>query len=69
MTLELSPDEVEVLRVVLEQYLPILREEVHDTENYDMRQMLKLRADILNRLVLRLGGSPNENQEELRPYF
>ena len=69
MTLELSPDEVEVLRVVLEQYLPRLREEIGDTENYDMRQMLKLRADNLNRLVLRLGGSPNENLEELRPYF
>lgn len=68
MTLELSPDEVEVLRVVVEQYLPRLREEIGDTENYDMRQMLKLRESILNQLVVRLGGSPNENLEELTPF-
>ena len=54
MELKLEEPEIEVLRRVLQNYLPNLREEVYKTENYDWRQDLKKDEEIIKGLIARL---------------
>lgn len=51
MQLSLEPDEAEILREALVQYLSDLRGEIGKTEDYDTRQTLKQRETVLNKIV------------------
>jgi hypothetical protein len=53
--LQLSPDERQVLRDVLWEYLGDLRMEIVDTEAHDFREELKRREAILKSVLGRLG--------------
>ena len=54
--LDLSEEETETLKEVLESYLSDLRMEIADTDNYDFREMLKARKALLIRVVKALSG-------------
>jgi hypothetical protein len=54
MTIELTVDEVEVLRESLDLYLADFRREVAGTENPDMRHSLQRRQNTLEAIRLRL---------------
>ncbi len=54
MQLELSEREALVLNHVLSNYLPELRSEVANTENYDWRQDLKRNEEVIKTLIARL---------------
>ena len=51
MQLNLDQQEAGVLRLVLEAYLPQLREEVYKTEAYELREGLKQREEVVKRLL------------------
>ena len=51
MQLTLSPDDALLLREVLADYLPALRREVARTEQHDLRHVMVLRLELVERLV------------------
>jgi hypothetical protein len=51
MQLNLSPDEVILLRELLADYLPALRREVARTEQHDLRHLMVQRQELVERLV------------------
>jgi inorganic pyrophosphatase len=55
MTIELSSEDIEVLRESLEIYLTEFRREVAGTENPDMRHRLQRRQNALEHILTRLG--------------
>jgi inorganic pyrophosphatase len=55
MMIELSPDDLEVLRESLELYLTDFRREVAGTENPEMRHRLQRKQDALEGILTRLG--------------
>ena len=55
MTIELSADDIEVLRESLEIYLADFRREVAGTENPEMRHRLQRKQNALERVLTRLG--------------
>lgn len=55
MVIELSSDELEVLRESLEIYLADFRREVAGTENPEMRHRLQRRQNTLEGILTRLG--------------
>jgi len=52
--IELSPKEAEMLRDVLERYLPELRREIADTDKKEFRRFLEAREVFMNELIQRL---------------
>ncbi len=56
MQISLEAKEVTALLSVLDSYIPQLREEISNTDNYDMRQDLNAQEQILSSLVTKLGG-------------
>jgi hypothetical protein len=54
--IELTSQEAEELRSILDDYLSDLRMEIVDTEGHDFRVMLKKRKDLVNRLLDQLKG-------------
>ncbi len=54
MQLELDEREASVLNQVLTNYLPELRSEVANTENYEWRQDLKRNEEVIKALIERL---------------
>lgn len=51
ITLQLSEQEHQVLIELLERELPNLRHEIHHTDDHDYRQFLKVRENLLERLL------------------
>jgi len=49
--IELNPDEAQVLKMVLENYLSDLRMEIANTDSMDFREKLKTRKMILRKVV------------------
>lgn len=56
MTLDLNPQQTEVLREILDNALRDLRYEIADTDNHRYKQDLKAREDIIRSLLDPLGG-------------
>jgi hypothetical protein len=54
MQLTLEPEEAEILRDVLSVYLSDLRAEIYKTENYEARQELHRREDVLKKIIEQL---------------
>jgi len=54
--IEVTPEEAEELRAILENYLSDLRMEIVDTDSPDYRDMLKKRRDFMARLISQLKG-------------
>jgi chromosome condensin MukBEF complex kleisin-like MukF subunit len=54
MELSLQPNEVELLKRILENYLPQLREEIYKTENMDWRTSMHKDEALLKGLIARL---------------
>jgi len=52
--LDLRPDEQEILRETLENYISDLSMEIADTDNHDFREKLKWRRDVLNKVLASL---------------
>lgn len=57
VTLDLSPAEQAVLRQVLEQAVSDLGMEISATDSKDFRDDLKMRREVLHRVIAGLGGS------------
>ncbi len=57
MTLDLTPDDAQRLRQLLEDYLPDLRREEARTEEKTLRHELVLREELLERIVSHLGAT------------
>jgi hypothetical protein len=53
MKLELQTPEVEVLRRVLENYLPELKGTISNTENFDWRQDMKKDEEVIKSILQR----------------
>ena len=53
--LELEPDELDVVREVLTSAISDLSPEIADTDNFEYREGLKARREVLQRVVARLG--------------
>jgi hypothetical protein len=51
LQLDLTQDETNILRQVLEEYLSDLRMEIVDTEDQDFREMLKRRKNALTKVL------------------
>jgi hypothetical protein len=56
MQLRLSDDELTVLRQVLEVYLTQLRDEVSNTDSYDLRQALKRNEQVIKDLMRKVSA-------------
>ncbi len=56
MQIALTEEEKSTLVDVLNEALPDLREEVYKTENYDYREELKRREQVVKSLLARLGS-------------
>ena len=54
MQLEIDEREAAMLNQVLSNYLPELRSEVSNTENYEWRQSLKRDEEVIKALIVRL---------------
>jgi hypothetical protein len=54
-TIQLSDEEAEILKSVLEEYISDLRMEVSNTDSMDFREALKHKEAILKRLAGQLG--------------
>ena len=57
MMLDLTQEEADRLRGLLEDYLPDLKREMSRTEERTLRHELVLREELLERLIARLGMS------------
>ena len=55
--MQLNQIEIEVIRVVLEEYLPQLRDQISNTEQYELRQALKQREEVIKQMLQRIGGA------------
>lgn len=55
LSLELAPDEVDVLRRVLTMFLGDLRMEIADTEAYELRQSLKADELAIKAIIAKIG--------------
>jgi hypothetical protein len=55
MTIDLNPDDVDVLRESLALYLTDFRREVAGTENPEMRRRLQRKQNALEGILMRLG--------------
>ena len=55
MQLVLSDDDSALLRGLLADYLPALRREVARTEQHDLRHLMVLRQDLVERVLEQLG--------------
>jgi hypothetical protein len=51
LDIDLTGDEIDVLRHVLESYLSDLRMEIADTDSFDFREMLKHRKQVINKVL------------------
>jgi len=56
-TLQLTEEEADILRTLLENDLGDLRMEISNTDSADFREMLKVREAVIKRLIPALGGS------------
>ena len=56
MNLDLTQEDVAILRDVIRSYLSELHDEIVHTENYEFREGLQERQRRLNELLERLGG-------------
>lgn len=56
--LDLTAEEQEILRTVLESYHSDLRMEIADTDSQDFREMLKERKAVVRKVLEALGGAP-----------
>jgi hypothetical protein len=56
MQLTITHEEAEILNDLLKAYVPDLGEEVYKTENFDLREELKRREQVLKALLTRLGA-------------
>jgi|AAFX01.1.fsa_nt_gi hypothetical protein len=54
MQLDLDQQEAMVLKQVLDNYLPELREQVYKTETFELREALKRREEVIKRLASNL---------------
>lgn len=54
LSLQLTPEDVQVLREILESYLGELRVEVHHTDDFDYREGLKHKEAIVKKLLQHL---------------
>ena len=57
MDIKLTDREVEILRGLLDDYLPDLRREVARTEQHDLRHLFVERQELVERLVERLAAA------------
>ena len=62
MQVNLEQNEVDALLVALDYYIPLLREEIGKTEDYDMREALKAQEAALNAVFTKLGGSLEDTE-------
>lgn len=58
MRVDLTDEEREILRTVLESYLSDLRMEIADTDSKDFREMLKQRKAVVRKVLDAMGGAP-----------
>jgi hypothetical protein len=65
--LDLTSEEVEKLRFVLESYLSDLRMEIRDTDSRDFRTGLKEREAFLKKLLQQLDGAHTEESAQALP--
>ena len=56
MNLDLTQEDVAILRDTIQSYLNDLHDEIVHTENFEFREALQARQQRLNALVERLGG-------------
>jgi hypothetical protein len=56
MQLELTNDEIELVRRILGSYLPDLRMEIADTDNPTYRRQLHEEEDAVRAIIARLGA-------------
>ena len=56
VNLDLTQEDVAILRDVIRSYLSDLHDEIAHTENYEFREGLQARQQRLNQLLERLGG-------------
>lgn len=54
--LEISTEEMALLRRILDSYVTDLRSEIHHTDNRDFRQTLKHEDEVLRCLIQRMDG-------------
>jgi hypothetical protein len=59
VNLDLTHDDVAILRDVIRSYLNELHDEIAHTENFDFREGLQQRQRRLQELLERLGGEPS----------
>jgi len=57
-TLDLTAEESEILRAVLESYLSDLRMEIAGTDSADFREKLKKKKALLTKIIPDLAGQP-----------
>ncbi len=58
MQVDLTGEEREILRTVLESYLSDLRMEISNTDSKDFREMLKQRKEVVRKVLDAVGGAP-----------
>lgn len=61
MTLEISEQERELLSEILKSAHTSLIDELHHTESYEYKQMLKQRSELLENLRSKVDGSVSES--------
>src|SRR5260221_5795526 len=67
--IELTSQEAEELRSILDDYLSDLRMQIVDTEGHDFRVMLKKRKDLVKRLLEQLKGQKAWKSRREAPRF
>ncbi len=60
MTEELTPEEQELLRGIIEEYIADLRMEIRETDSYDFRLTLKEKEEILKRVLQKVQSAPTD---------
>jgi len=58
MTEELTPEEQELLRGIIEEYIADLRMEIRETDSYDFRLTLKEKEEVLKRVLQKVQSAP-----------
>lgn len=56
-TFELSSEEAEILHNAVQSYLGELQDEIAHTDDYDLRQTLQHKREVLESIVTRIAGS------------
>lgn len=59
MNLDLTPEDVAILRDALRSYLGDLHDEIAHTENFEFREALQERQRRLTAILDQLGGEPS----------